>query len=148
MKRIIEQLWNDATVFGSMMFYLFLIAFVYLIGDARLSLMLFAGFILSFAVVGAIRLVYFRNRPNKEGYDNIIEKLVASSFPSMHSMRAALMLVLFLHYYMDVWISFLFAVIAIVICISRYKIKKHYVSDIIVGFILGVLAGYGIYFLA
>jgi len=139
MKIILETFWRDLTSICSSPVCLFIVFLLWLFGNSRLSLMLLACLILSYLLAALIRIFYFKKRPIKQKYTGLFEKIDASSFPSVHSMRAAILLVLFVDTYRNVFVIALFGALALLIPISRYILKKHYISDIIWGFIFGIL---------
>jgi membrane-associated phospholipid phosphatase len=137
-QRIINDGLKEASFFGGLFFYIFLSAFVFALGKNILFLQLVAVFILTYSATLLIRFFYYKERPRKEKYTNFIERLDASSFPSLHSMRASAMFVVFHFYFNSLWISELFLSLAIAVFASRYFLKKHFLEDILVGAILGL----------
>ena len=138
LEKLFYRLLEEATFFGGSFFFLFLAAFMLFTGDILLSLRLAALYILSFGLTVAIRTFYFRERPKKESYRNFFEKLDSSSFPSLHSMRVSGIFLLFHSYYGNLFISTLFLGVAFAVFSSRYYLKKHYISDILAGAVLGL----------
>lgn len=141
---ITEKIWRETTHFGSLWFYSFLIIFVFILGEKVLSFQLLGGIIISYVITLIIRGIYYRDRPVKQTHHNFLEKFDASSFPSLHSMRGAILFTLFSFYYKTLPIALLFLVLAITIFASRYFLKKHYISDIAAGALIGFLLAYGI----
>lgn len=97
-----------------------------------------AGLVIIEAVCISIRLVYFKHRPIKQKFTNIIEKLDASSFPSGHAARAA-----FFYSYLA-WFagnpaSIAFIALIVFVGTSRIILRKHFVIDMIAGYGLGLL---------
>lgn len=140
--KIVNIIFNDLTIFGSVVFQGFLFALFFVLGEFFLALQLFISIIVVYLVALSIRYFYHKDRPNKESYKTLLEKLDASSFPSMHSMRAAILLIIIPYYYQSILVFILFAVLAIIIWFSRYIIKKHYFIDILAGIILGLIIGF------
>ena len=147
MNRITEIILDDVTIFGSFVFYGFLTVFMLGLEEYNLALQLIIAFVISFALTLGIRLFYHKERPKKQRYKNLMERLDAASFPSLHSMRATIMLSLFVLHYRSIIIAAIFAFLALIICVSRYYLKKHHVSDILVGALLGVFIGCAVYFI-
>lgn len=90
-----------------------------------------------------IRYFYFRQRPfgKKDGFKSLYERLDESSFPSVHSARAAI-IALVLSQPLP-WIPKIFLWIAATgICASRIYLKRHHPSDVLVGGILGLMISY------
>ncbi|MBN2094503.1 MAG: phosphatase PAP2 family protein [Candidatus Aenigmarchaeota archaeon] len=137
----VNEILEQVTSFGGMFFHLFLICFMFALGEIILSLQLFASFILTYAVTLVLRLAHFRDRPKKLAYSNIIEKVEASSFPSLHSMRVSAIFCLFYLFYGPGLVSLIFLGTALAVFLSRHWLKKHHPSDILAGAILGVLVG-------
>lgn len=140
---IIEKYFNDffrdLTTFGGGYFLIILITILFILKQFYLSYLLFFGFISSYLVSFIIRLFYFKNRPNKEVYSNILTKVDASTFPSVHSTRIVFIALVFSNFFANNILTVLFIIIALITCYSRFYIKKHYYIDIIAGFILGII---------
>lgn len=111
----------------------------YFIGKPVLALQLFSGLILAYVLTFGIRTFYFRLRPDKEKYHNYFEKINASSFPSMHAMRASVFATLLVLFFNNNFLTVLFVVCAAGVGISRVLTKRHHTSDVIVGWIFGVI---------
>jgi len=137
--RLINNFIEDASAFGSFPFLIFLVFLFLIIGQAKLSLWLFIGLILSFAFVILIRLFYFKERPKKKEYDNIFEKIEASSFPSMHSWRIVMIFVFLSYFYKSIYMIIFLGIMAILVFFSRKYLKKHYWVDIVFGAIFGLI---------
>lgn len=137
----IDEGFRDITSLGSLMacFILFLIL---LIVNLKRASILFVGVALIEIVGSIIKLKFHKARPNKQFYSNLIEKIDAGSFPSIHSARA---LVLGLSLYplvsSKILIGLIFALVFIV-GLSRIYLKKHFITDIIGGYILGFVCWY------
>ncbi len=89
----------------------------------------------------AIKLTFFKDRPKKMEKRNLLEKLDAGSFPSMHTSRSAfLYLVLFV--LVQNPFSYLFIALSIIVGVTRVLLKKHYIKDVIAGYVLGIAVFY------
>ena len=108
---------------------------------------LFVGVILMYLFTIIIRLVYFKNRPDKFAYRNVIEKIDAASFPSLHAARTGFLSVFFAYYFNNISISVILAVLALGILFSRVYLRKHDFMDVLAGAVLGVLAYFGVHWL-
>jgi undecaprenyl-diphosphatase len=139
MSRLIKEAIEDASAFGALPFYLFLIFLFFILGEIQLGLWLLVGFILSFAVIIIIKLFYFKERPKKKEYKNIFEKIEASSFPSLHSWRIIMILIFLSYYYKSIYLGLLLGVICVIVIFSRKYLMKHYWVDIIFGALFGLL---------
>ena len=87
-----------------------------------------------------IRLFYFKNRPNRIRYRTLLEKLDASSFPSIHAARISFLFIfLVIFVAKDVLFILLFFILTLLVLYSRIYLEKHYLIDVIGGVILGII---------
>ncbi len=132
---LLKTIMRDLTALGGTPFYLLLTLTILFI-DQRIFIDLIFGFIVTLVIVVGIRTFYFKSRPNKQKYNNFIEKIDASSFPSWHSARIIFLvfaLTSFLH------LRIIFGLIAVGVMYSRIYLKKHDSVDILGGVILGLV---------
>jgi len=99
--------------------------------------------IVSELIIYIIRYFYFRPRPigKRDGFTSLFERLDESSFPSVHAARASVMAVT-LSQSLSLTAKIILWVVATTICASRIYLKRHHLSDVIVGGILGLVIGY------
>ena len=135
-----NDFFRDITSLGSIWFYLIFMAFFLILRDYSSFKILLSGFILMYFAVIIIRSIYFKNRPVKYNYNNTIEKMDASSFPSLHATRTAFLTGFFIRYLNNLWASALVVVLAFIVLYSRIYLKKHDWKDVLGGIVLGVLA--------
>lgn len=147
MLHLIEKSWKSISEFGSVYFYLFLVIFMYLLNYKDFAVMLFYALVISYIISLSIRSIYFKDRPKKQKYTNFIDKLDASSFPSMHTMRIVILLVIFSMFFKRIDLAILFFAMSLIVAVSRSVIKKHFWSDIIGGYIFGLIIGYLVFIL-
>ena len=69
-------------------------------------------------------------------------KIDASSFPSVHSMRAIFMAIIISKFFANPIMIIFLLLWALIVSYSRVYIKKHYWIDIIVGLIIGILLAF------
>ena len=136
------QLIRDTSAFGGFPLYCFLSLVVLLLGYFELFFQLLIGFILAFGVTVLIRLCYFKERPKKQKFANWIEKIDASSFPSLHAMRATVLTVLLSLFFANRVVAVVFAILAVLVAVIRVQEKKHDIFDVIIGLVLGVILGF------
>ncbi|MEK6938928.1 MAG: phosphatase PAP2 family protein [Nanoarchaeota archaeon] len=129
---------RDVTALAGTPFYILLWIFLILIQEYYLVTKLIAGFLFILFVTAIIRMIYHKERPLKQEYHNWMERIDASSFPSMHAARAfffSLTLTSFFKY--ELWISVFLIALAILVSYSRIFLKKHDWWDLLGGIILG-----------
>ncbi len=118
---------------------------------AQQGLFIFSSIAASGILVNILKTIFSRYRPKAYFQDNLFGfdlfafkvKYVFNSFPSGHAVTAmglavALMVLFPKH---RVW-AFLFGV---VVASSRFIITAHYVSDVLIGGLIGGLVSYGLY---
>ena len=139
MKKLIGSLIDSFSFFGALPFYLFLSFFIFFSGNEKLFERLIIGIIFCYAVVILIRIVYYKERPRKIEHGNIIEKVIASSFPSFHSCAVTILSLMICLYYKSAYMIALFSFISLLVFFNRYHLRKHYLSDIIAGILTGII---------
>ena len=107
----------------------------------RSALMLLAVVGLAVLVLG-IKFLIRRRRPEGE-WGAIYRNTDPHSFPSGHAARAFLLATLELALG-PAWFGILLLVWAPLVCLARVSMGVHYMSDVIAGMLLGILAGIGL----
>jgi len=134
----IKTIFQDFSLFGNLLFYLFIICLEFAFENYLFSFKLFLSLVIGYLVVIIIRLSYYKSRPNKQKYSNLLEKLDSSSFPSMHAVRIMLIGLFFIDFYKNYLIALFFMSTILIVGYSRYYLKKHYTIDIVAGYITGI----------
>ena len=138
LKDFVEDSFHELAPLGSYQIYLLIVILFLINGFFNEFKFLILGFILINLIGIPIRYYFFKERPIPKKYDNLIEKIFASSFPSMHSSRS-IFLGLFFTFYLNNLISIIIIwLIIITILYSRIYTKRHYWIDIFGGIILGL----------
>ncbi|HLC60159.1 MAG TPA: phosphatase PAP2 family protein [Candidatus Nanoarchaeia archaeon] len=142
-----RDIMRDISALGSLIFYIFLMILFFALNNYSSLAKLFIGIILMYFVTVIIRLVYFKNRPDKFAYNNIIEKIDAASFPSLHAARTGFLTVFFVYYFNNMIISVILAVLALGVLYSRVYLRKHDIRDVLAGAVLGVFVHFAVNFI-
>jgi len=121
--------------FGTLPVYI-AILLVLLFYNINLGLNLSIALVIMYVVTAIIRFFFHKDRPKKLKHANLLEKIDASSFPSLHSTRA-MYLALVLGFQFKLFPLFL--VFALLTGYSRIAQKKHHVTDVLGGYILALL---------
>ncbi len=137
----IDVFFRDITAMGGLAASILLIL---LFLSSPLLVPLIAGSILTAGIIVVIRIFYFKNRPKKETYSNFIERIDASSFPSLHSARIVFLAILFSAHFTNQYLTILCTVVAALVSYSRIYLKKHDWVDVAGGVVVGVIS----YFMA
>ena len=90
-------------------------------------------------VCGAVKFIYPKERPMPMPRNNLYQKYLAGSFPSVHTSRITAFSTAVFSFYTSN-ISFLIALLVIT-CVgySRIYLKKHYFIDVLAGFLIGAV---------
>lgn len=137
-KRQKSDFYRDITALGSLWIYYIILLLFLLQKNYFIFKKLLAGLILIQAITIAIRTFYFKERPNMYPHKSYIEKIDASSFPSLHSARIAFLSIFLMNYFKELLFSVLLVILAAIVVYSRIYLKKHDFSDVLAGVILGV----------
>ncbi|MEK6808780.1 MAG: phosphatase PAP2 family protein [Nanoarchaeota archaeon] len=114
----------------------------FFIGNYELFLRLTIGGIAIFIIAIIIRLLYFKERPNKEPYNNLFEKIDAGAFPSLHSARITFITLVIIYSTQNFLLSMFLIIICVFVYYSRIYLKKHDYIDVIGGIIIGIIFWY------
>ncbi|HKY78480.1 MAG TPA: phosphatase PAP2 family protein [Anaerolineales bacterium] len=109
-------------------------------GWRRLALALILGILLTAVVVLLIKFSVRRQRPEGE-WGQVYRRTDPHSFPSGHAARALMLAVVALALG-PAWSGWLLLVWAPLVGLARVATGLHYVSDVLVGWVLGLLMGF------
>ena len=113
-----------------------------ILGKLVLFWQLVVAVALAYILTIFVRLFFFRRRPDKQKYHSLIGRFDASSFPSLHAMRASVLATLLALYFNNSLLTVLFIICALGVGIARVVQKRHFVSDVLVGLVVGVLIAF------
>ena len=130
---------RDITALGSAYFYGIVLLLVLALGESKLFWILFLGVALIMIISVLARLVYFKDRPNREAHRNILERIDASSFPSIHTGRIWFLSLALLDSFGSTAVKIFFILLAVIVSYSRIFLKKHDLVDLVGGFVLAVI---------
>jgi len=142
MEEKILETFRGITFLGSRLFFLMTL-FIFYFLDTNIFYGLLWAFIAGEVVTSLVKAVYFKERPNKKRYHNLIEKIDASAWPSQHSYRAVLLACGYAVFLPILALRFFLGFVAFAVLYSRFFLRKHDWIDIMSGAVLGlVLAGF------
>ena len=133
---------RDITSLGSFSITSLILLLVLILEKYVLFYKLLFGSIFTLGSVVAIRTFYFKNRPRKENHTNFIEKLEASSFPSLHTARIVFLALILSFHLNKIYATIFFIFVALITMYSRVYLKKHDWVDLTGGIILGAITFY------
>lgn len=111
--------------------------FYLLVNDILIIIHLIVFLLVLETICTFIKFCFFKERPKKLNYTNIIWKLLASSFPSLHTSRT-FGIFLFSFIYSFNYSTYFF-VFALLIWYSRIFLKKHYLGDVVWGILITII---------
>lgn len=138
----LDEVMRDTTALGGIALYGFVALFFLLLGRAEVFVQLAIGIVLLYAVISPLRLLFFRIRPDHSSYAGLFTKIDAGSFPSMHSARSTLLAIVLGTVFNSALAWALLALAVVAILATRVMLKRHYVTDILGGIVVGVLVGW------
>lgn len=141
-KKYVDTFMRDVTALGGGFFSFFLVALLYIIGKSIVAGQLFLGFFLIYPTVGFIRSLHFKPRPRPESYTNAIERIDASSFPSIHSANSFYVAYVLHNAFTSNPASVFLFLLATAIAYTRVYFKKHYPVDVVGGAFVGLGMAY------
>ena len=127
---------------GDSWFWLLGLLLVVWLGDEtwrRLAIVLIAGILLTAVIVLLIKFTVRRQRPEGE-WGQIYRRTDPHSFPSGHAVRALMLAIVGLALG-PAWFGWLLIVWAPLVGLARVATGLHYVSDVVAGWILGLVMG-------
>ncbi|RMD58579.1 phosphatase PAP2 family protein [Candidatus Woesearchaeota archaeon] len=134
---LFKELVEDVKAFGGLPAFVLVIFVFWALGNFKFAAILLAGLLIAFAITVAIRSIWFRSRPDGTGFNSFLTRLSASSFPSLHATRAALLSSLLAFYFDNLLISAVLFLCAVCTAWARVFAKRHHTSDVIVGLVIG-----------
>jgi len=139
MHLITKDLVEGLTAFGSTAFYGFVIVFSLIYSMYDLAIQLIIAYALSLVIIVIIKSFYFRDRPKKMKAVTFLDRMNASSFPSLHSMRIIMLAIFCSTYLQNLYVTILSVVLVIITGVTRIVMKRHYVTDVLAGFLFGAV---------
>jgi len=138
---ILRKIFEEITMLGGILFYLLVIILFFLIKKQVIYLSLIFSLAIIYLTTLIIRLFYYKPRPKRIPYRNLLEKIDSSSFPSIHAARATtLFIIISLSFVLKIPIIILFFITVLLVLYSRINLKKHDPIDITAGVLLGIIS--------
>jgi len=132
-KKIIDLFFGQITELGGFFFYSVVLIACLVLNKINLFAKLFLSLIIIMVLSIAIKWFYFKERPKKQKKINLFERLDASRFPSVHSMRAFSLAFWFSVFFNNLLFTIYLSIMALTVMYSRTYLKKHYFIDIFGG---------------
>ena len=133
----LNDFFRDITAFGGLWGYCTLVILTAVMVGTYFAAQLVVALVIIYASAIIIRLLYFKERPNHERHKSVLERIDASSFPSIHAARITSMAYLFARQVPELMIPSV--LLALLVCASRVYLRKHFVIDVVGGIVLGIV---------
>lgn len=134
-----KEVLEDLKAFGGLPLFVLMIVLSYALGYQQLFWQLSIGIVLAYIVTTAGRIFLFKRRPDGQVYKNFLQKIDAGSFPSLHSMRAAVLATILVVFFDNTFVDVLAVIVVTSVATVRVVQKRHYVADVIAGALAGVV---------
>ncbi len=146
---ILDWIMRIITEGGDIIFFIVVGAALYWLVDKKFAFKMMLSFLFSALINGSIKQITQKNRPYQDGAKPILQQTEGSSMPSGHSQNITVMSTMMVHEYKDrKWVKIVFIALAILVPFSRMYLGQHYLEDVLVGMLLGLLIGiFSIYLL-
>ena len=148
----LDYIFRGATILGDGIFILILAALFWVLKKKYLALMIVAGYLISGIPVQIIKTFIESPRPaiflKSINYSHFVEGVTLhnyNSFPSGHTASAFALAVILSTYFKNNLSSLLFLLLATAAGYSRIYLSQHFMVDVFVGSLIGVLSGIAAY---
>ena len=138
-KKYQPHLFRDLTSLGSFVFFILVSLLTLAYQEYLLFWKMIFGGIFTLMITVITRIIYFKNRPKKQEHNNFIERIDASSFPSLHTGRTVFLALLWINYFNSTYLTIFFTIFAMMVAYSRIYLHKHDWYDLFGGLVLGVV---------
>ncbi len=141
LKKFHDEVLRDVSALGGTLFTSLGVVLVLLIGRVTLFAELVVGLLVVYAIGIGTREIYYKDRPKKLKHSNWVEKIYASSFPSIHAMRTWLYVMVFGLYFDKLLLWIVLVCLGVIVAYSRMYLDKHDLVDVAVGSVVGIVVG-------
>ncbi len=141
-KFYLDTAMRDITALGTVPYHAIFLVFLLLFSQYELFYTVLLGEILIYVISVFLKLAFFKSRPQKMDHENVLEKIEASSFPSVHTARIFFVSILLMLRINNLVVTAFLLLLSLLVAYSRIYLKKHYFVDVLVGAVLGSILGY------
>jgi len=138
---LLKEIIQDITSLGGTSVYIFVMILTFILKEWQLFIRLSIGILLLGIILIIARSIYFKQRPNKKKYKGKFQKLLSNSFISGHALMTTILALIISTFLNNFLVAILMAITILIVGYTRVKLKMHYWSDVIMGWILGFIVG-------
>jgi len=128
----------DLSGLGGLPVYVIITLMLWFTGNRGVFWQLTVGLALVYIIFFAIRLLHFKERPDKQPHRGLIQTIDASSFPSIHAGRITVLGIVLINFFTNGLISALLILTIIAVSSTRVILKRHFWLDVLCGLFFGV----------
>ncbi|MDY0276890.1 MAG: phosphatase PAP2 family protein [Acholeplasma sp.] len=142
---VLDYLLYGITQLGDVYIFILLLAILYWTVNKRFAYKFFFTFMVSAGINNAIKVLVARERPYKiDGIESIISDTSGYSFPSGHSQAVAVGFYGLMDEYgkNSRMLRYLLIAILILVPFSRMYLGQHFLTDVLIGVVLGIALAY------
>ena len=150
----LDYIFRGFTFLGDGLFIIVLVVLLFIFKKRFLSVMIIAGYVLSGIPVQIIKSYFDAPRPavflKGINYSHFVEGVTLhnyNSFPSGHTASAFALAVILAISLKNKWTGIIVLFLAALVGYSRIYLSQHFLLDVFVGSLIGVLSGLTIYLL-
>ncbi len=150
--KFLDYVFRGATILGDGIFIIILAVLLWFLKKKYLALMIVGGYLISGIPVQVIKSFIESPRPaiflKSINYSHFVEGVTLhnyNSFPSGHTASAFALVVILSTYFKNNLSSLLFLLLATAVGYSRIYLSQHFMVDVFVGSLIGVLSGIAAY---
>jgi membrane-associated phospholipid phosphatase len=139
-KKKFEEYCRDLTSLANPIILILVLIFFF--GFSKFLVLGIIGLVINETLGSLIKLLFHKKRPDGQSYNNSIEKIDSGSFPSIHSSRITIVYLLIFFNTIIIPLKVISIFIILIVGFTRVYLKKHYLVDVIGGYILGCIILY------
>lgn len=138
----LDVIMNVLTNLGDAYIFILLVVIIFWTVDKRFAYKFAISFIVSAAINTALKNIFNRPRPFEEGLTSISEETHGSSLPSGHSQASGVIYYALNKQYgkHNKLVKYFAYFVLIIVPITRMYLGQHYLTDVLIGTIIGILA--------
>lgn len=144
----LDYLFRVVTFLGDGIFIICLAVLLWILKKRSIAIMILGGYLISGIPVQIIKSFFDAPRPaiflKSINYSHFVEGVTLhnyNSFPSGHTASAFALAMVFSIYLKNKWYSLIALLLALAVGYSRIYLSQHFLEDVSVGSIIGVLSG-------
>lgn len=135
-RREFDEYVRDFSAFGNFFILMGLLALVLKGREFSTAVI---GLLITSTAGNVIKFLFHRKRPKHIHYSNFLEKVQSGSFPSIHSSNAMFAGLVIIKTFNSMLVDVFFTLVILIVGYSRYHLKKHYLRDIVGGYVVGFI---------